>query len=204
VQRIDVTRRETMAVDRGRGHRLDRMRSDHRALLFLGAVATLGGGVRFVRSVSSGVDSADAAALRRQLQAADSAKGAEAARARARAANAKGNRAAKRAPAKNSARSSAGASSGQTISHRDASGRLDLDVANLAEIDSLPGIGPTLARRIIIERAERGPFVQLAALTRVKGLSKRQIARLDTLVTFSGRSLPVTPADTAAPKRKRR
>jgi competence protein ComEA len=63
--------------------------------------------------------------------------------------------------------------------------RVDPDLATAAEIERLPGIGPSLARRIVADREAHGPFRCLSALDRVKGVGPALLARLDTLVTFS-------------------
>lgn len=56
--------------------------------------------------------------------------------------------------------------------------RIDLNAASAAELESLPRIGPALARRIIEDRAEHGPFASLDDLDRVKGIGKRTIELL--------------------------
>jgi competence ComEA-like helix-hairpin-helix protein len=63
--------------------------------------------------------------------------------------------------------------------------RVDLDVATAGEIERLPGIGPSLARRIVADRDANGPFRCLAALDRVKGVGPALLTRLDTQATFS-------------------
>jgi competence protein ComEA len=84
-------------------------------------------------------------------------------------------------------------------------GKLDLDAATVAQIDSLPGIGPTLAKRITADRAERGPFLNLQGFGRVPGVGASLIRRLDTLVTFSGtlRPLSATPESVSARSTRR-
>ena len=77
-------------------------------------------------------------------------------------------------------------------------------MATAAQIDSLPGITPALARRIVEDRMRRGPFLGIDGLRRVYGVGPRFIARIDSMVTFSGVFRPGTPADTVIPKRKSR
>ena len=43
---------------------------------------------------------------------------------------------------------------------------VDMDGATLAQIESLPGIGPTLASRIVLDRAAHGPFLNKEGLHR--------------------------------------
>lgn len=67
-------------------------------------------------------------------------------------------------------------------------GRLDLDAADAAEMERLPGIGPALAKRIVASRDSLGPFGVLSALGRVKGVGPATMKRLAALVTFSGQA----------------
>lgn len=48
--------------------------------------------------------------------------------------------------------------------------RLDLNRASAAELESLPGVGPVLARRIVEERGRRGGFRSVDDLIAVKGI----------------------------------
>src|SRR6185312_13463959 len=45
---------------------------------------------------------------------------------------------------------------------------IDLDVATAADIERLPRLGPTLARRIVANRDSLGPFGDLEGLKRVR------------------------------------
>jgi hypothetical protein len=67
---------------------------------------------------------------------------------------------------------------------------VDLDLADEAAIEALPGIGPSLARRIVADRALNGPFGSAEALGRVKGVGAVLQARLAPRVTFSGSARP--------------
>lgn len=55
---------------------------------------------------------------------------------------------------------------------------VDINFASEAELDTLPGIGPSLAREIIKAR----PYSVVDELDRVKGISKKMAARLLPLV----------------------
>ena len=47
---------------------------------------------------------------------------------------------------------------------------VDLNTAGAEELDTLPGIGPVLAERIIQYREEHGPFASVEELDEVKGI----------------------------------
>jgi competence protein ComEA len=55
---------------------------------------------------------------------------------------------------------------------------VDLNTADLATLDSLPGIGPATARAILEERARRGGFRSTRDLLRVPGIGEGRFARL--------------------------
>jgi len=58
---------------------------------------------------------------------------------------------------------------------------VDLNQADVTALESLPGIGPALARRIVEERASR-PFASVAELKRVRGIGPATVARLEGAV----------------------
>jgi competence protein ComEA len=49
-------------------------------------------------------------------------------------------------------------------------GRININAASAQELDTLPGIGPTYAARIITYREEHGPFRDPADVMQVKGI----------------------------------
>lgn len=63
--------------------------------------------------------------------------------------------------------------------------RIDLNMASAADLDRLPGIGPTLAQRIVDFRSAHGPFHTVDALVDVQGISARMVEELRPLVTVS-------------------
>jgi competence protein ComEA len=60
----------------------------------------------------------------------------------------------------------------------DAAEPVDLNAADLAALDSLPGIGPATAQAIIEERTRRGGFRSTRDLLRVPGIGEGRFARL--------------------------
>jgi competence ComEA-like helix-hairpin-helix protein len=131
---------------------------ERKALLFLGLVIVLGGGVRVARAVTGDtkIDPAARSAIDRQIAAVDSVR---------RHGRKKGKRAKKPeiiVPA-----------------------IIDLDIATAEQIETLRGIGPSLARRIVADRDSLGPFGSLEGFQRVKGVGPRLAAKVDSSVTFS-------------------
>jgi len=171
------------------------MRSDHKALLFLGGIAVLGATVRVARAVGAPAAGGNAA-LEHQMQAADSAKRSVVGK---RADKARRPGSAKAAAERVGAPGQSPANTGGRSEHRDYKGRLDLDVATAVEIDSLPGMGPALATRIVADRMVNGAFRELTALRRVRGVSAKLLVRLDSIVSFSGAYKPAVASDTIIP-----
>jgi competence ComEA-like helix-hairpin-helix protein len=60
---------------------------------------------------------------------------------------------------------------------------LDINQATVDQIARLPGVGPSLARRIVDERARLGRFDSPEGLRGVLGLGPRKLAALRDLVT---------------------
>jgi competence protein ComEA len=59
---------------------------------------------------------------------------------------------------------------------------VDLNRAGSAELQTLPGIGPALAERIIESRSRDGPFHTPEELTRVRGIGPATLERLRSLI----------------------
>lgn len=64
-------------------------------------------------------------------------------------------------------------------------GRVDLNTATAAELESLPGIGPAKAQAIVAHR-EEAPFKNADELIEVKGIGEKLYAQLKDRVTVSG------------------
>jgi competence protein ComEA len=60
---------------------------------------------------------------------------------------------------------------------------VDLQTATAAELETLPGIGPVLAARIVVDRADNGPYRAVEDLLRVPGVGPSLIEQLGSAVT---------------------
>ena len=81
-------------------------------------------------------------------------------------------------PATGGGTSSGGAaSSGGT-----AGGLIDLNTATVEQLDSLPGVGPVLAQRIVDHRTQNGRFTAVDDLRQVSGIGEKKYADLAPLV----------------------
>lgn len=176
--------------------------SDHKALIFIGAVAVLGAAVRVTRVAVASADATPQPALEHQIQASDSA--ARAGRNKSRAKSPRGKPSARALQAEPGGVESGDRRRPSPLLDRPGyvGKRLDMDVATAAQIDSLPGVTPLMARRIVADRMTRGPFLSLDGLRRVSHAGPRFVQRIDSLVTFSGTYRSGTPADTVIPKRR--
>ena len=62
---------------------------------------------------------------------------------------------------------------------------IDINTASAEQLQTLPGIGATLARRIIDFREENGPFFSIEDLLDVKGIGNAMLDELRPLITAS-------------------
>jgi competence protein ComEA len=68
------------------------------------------------------------------------------------------------------------------------SGRIDLNRANAAELQRLPGIGPKLSARIILAR-DKQPFRRVEDLRKVSGIGTKTLERLRPYVSVGSETL---------------
>ena len=61
--------------------------------------------------------------------------------------------------------------------------RTNINSASAEELQTLPGIGPALAARIIAYRQEQGPFSTIEELENVSGIGPRTLDRLRPFIT---------------------
>jgi len=62
---------------------------------------------------------------------------------------------------------------------------VDLDIAGIDEVSAIPFVGPAVARRIVTDRIDNGPFGSIDGLARVPGITNAFARRLEPFVTFS-------------------
>ena len=79
-----------------------------------------------------------------------------------------------------SAGSAAGEAAGGAIPGR---GKINLNVADVAELGSLPRVGPVLAQRIVDWRQQHGRFKTVEELDAVEGIGPKMLETLLPLVT---------------------
>lgn len=62
--------------------------------------------------------------------------------------------------------------------------KINVNTASLTELETLPGVGPKLAQRILDDRTKNGNYKTLKDLDRVSGIGTKTLERLAPLVTF--------------------
>jgi competence protein ComEA len=60
---------------------------------------------------------------------------------------------------------------------------LNINTASAADLDGLPGIGPSIAQRIIEYRTSNGPFQSVEDLQKVKGIGPALFTKIAPLIT---------------------
>ncbi|HWO61993.1 MAG TPA: ComEA family DNA-binding protein [Umezawaea sp.] len=60
--------------------------------------------------------------------------------------------------------------------------KLDINTATKEQLDSLPGVGPVTAQRILDRRTKRGPFTSLDQLREIDGIGDNRLVKLRELV----------------------
>ncbi len=68
------------------------------------------------------------------------------------------------------------------ISHRVS--KININRASARQLDSLPGIGPQLAQRIIEDRKIHGPYRSLEDLKHVKGINRKLREKIISNIIF--------------------
>jgi competence ComEA-like helix-hairpin-helix protein len=80
---------------------------------------------------------------------------------------------------------------------------IDLNLANVKELQELPGVGPVTAQRIIDLREKSGRFHRVEDLLAVRGISQKKLDALRPYVTVSAPPPPASPPQKNAPPAKK-
>jgi len=64
-----------------------------------------------------------------------------------------------------------------------AGGKVNINTADASALESLPGIGPALAQRIVDHRQANGPFSQIEDIVQVSGIGPATFEKLRDLIT---------------------
>ncbi len=62
-------------------------------------------------------------------------------------------------------------------------GKVNINTAGLEELESLPGVGPSLARKIIDYRSQKGRFEKIEEIKRVSGIGEKSFQGIKGLIT---------------------
>lgn len=65
-----------------------------------------------------------------------------------------------------------------TSGANDAAGLVNINTASAAELQTLSGIGPSMAQSIIDDRTKNGPFASVDDLMRVSGIGEKKLAKI--------------------------
>lgn len=65
-----------------------------------------------------------------------------------------------------------------TSGTNDTAGLVNINTASAAELQTLSGIGPSMAQSIIDERTKNGPFASVDDLMRVSGIGEKKLAKI--------------------------
>ncbi len=74
---------------------------------------------------------------------------------------------------------------GSSANQQSASSLVDLNTADEAALDSLPGVGPVMAQNILAWREQNGRFSSIEQLQEISGIGPARYAQLSALVTVS-------------------
>ncbi len=64
----------------------------------------------------------------------------------------------------------------------DTAGLIDINRADIAALEALPGVGPALAARIVAHRDENGPFASVEGLVDVAGIGPKTLERMRGMI----------------------
>jgi competence protein ComEA len=71
---------------------------------------------------------------------------------------------------------------------------INLNSATQAQLESLPGVGPKAAQRILDYRKQNGSFKKIEDLMNVKGFGEKTFLKLKPMLTVSEKAAPNGPS----------
>jgi len=86
------------------------------------------------------------------------------------------------APSSNSGEKVTSSSSQQASNDKTA--LVNINKASLEELDTLPGVGPATAQKIIDYRTQNGPFLNIEAIDNVSGIGPAKYAEIKDLISI--------------------
>lgn len=83
--------------------------------------------------------------------------------------------------------------------------KVNLNGATFSELNSLPGIGPITAERILEFRLENGPFKRIEELMNVRGIGEKKFLKIRELITVDSlrKKAADSPSNAKAPQQSR-
>jgi len=60
--------------------------------------------------------------------------------------------------------------------------KININTATVEELQALPGVGPTIAQRIVEYRQAYGPFQKVEDLLNIKGIGEKKLEKIKPLV----------------------
>ena len=79
--------------------------------------------------------------------------------------------------------------------------KIDLNIANLKELQQLPGVGAVTAQRILDMRQKAGRFKRVEDLLAIRGISEKRLDAIRPYVTLGSAPSPA-PAKKSSPPKK--
>ena len=76
-------------------------------------------------------------------------------------------------------------SDARAASAKTADNPVDINKASAADLSKVPGIGPSLAKRIVDFREKNGAFGRVEDLVKVQGIGEKSLQRLSPYLTAS-------------------
>jgi competence protein ComEA len=71
-------------------------------------------------------------------------------------------------------------------------GVIDPNLASKADLETLPGIGPVMAQRIIDYRRDHGPYKTIADLRNVSGIGRKKLEKLRPYIAITSQGPPAS------------